>query len=275
MRLLEQLGIKTAGDAASVTLHNYVSDRSVALLLRPTLNELRIGSGTCIRIANTYLIATVGHNFDGLALNQIELLPRGGNTEASLPIVAGQFRTSPDVGWLEVDSEAILRSNIKAVDICQLSPLVDEENNQVVVLVQGYPGERVKAVAESTHCPHVESDGLLSLVIPPRERSKVVPFVDFAIEYPPWDRSVDQLPLPVPLGISGGGVWQVPTFDNQVLWTPGQSRLLGLVESWQEKSRELFCVRIEQWLSVVQQDRSDLSVEIDAAIAGWTKKNLW
>lgn len=260
MRLLERLGIKTAGQAASVTLHNYVSDRSVALLLKPTPNELRIGSGTCIRIANTYLIATAGHNLNGLALDQIELLPRGDNIEAPLPIVAGRFRTSPDVGWLEVDSAAIRRSSIKAVDICQLSPLIDEGRSQVVVLVQGYPSERVKTVAKSFKRPHVESDGLLSLVIPPQERSGVVPSVDFAIEYPPWDGSVDQLPLPEPPGASGGGVWQVPIFDNHAIWTPEQSCLLGVVESWQAKSKELFCVRIEQWLSVVRQDRPELSV---------------
>lgn len=270
MLLLERLGIKTAGQAASVTLHNYVSDRSVALLLRPTQNELRIGSGTCIQIANTYLIATAGHNLDGLTLNQIELLPRGNNIEDPLPVVAGKFRTSPDVGWLEVDSASVQRSSIKAVNINQLSPLIDEGRGQVVVLVQGYPSKRVKPAAKSIDRPHVESDGLLSLVIPLQKQSKVAQPVDFAIEYPPWEDSIDQLSLPEPPGVSGGGVWQAPAFNNNIIWAPEQSRILGLVESWHMKNKELFCVRIEQWLSIVREDKPELSVEIDAVTARWT-----
>ena len=269
MRLLERLGVRTAGGAASVTLHNYVSDRSVALLLRPTPRGLRVGSGTVVRIGSNYLIVTAGHNLNGLALNQIEVLPRGSNLEPPLPIVSGQFRISPDVGWLEVDSTALQSSSIKAVDLSQLGPLNDEGLSQVVVLVQGYPCERVTPLASDSDRSHVESDGLLTLVIPPLARSSIVPDVDFSVEYPPWDGSIDHLPLSAPPGASGGGVWRVPVFRDSCLWDPEQSRLLALVESWQSKSKELFCVHIEQWLSAVRQDRPEFAAEIDASINGW------
>ena len=73
MALLESLGIRSAGAAASVTLHEYVSDRSVALLLRPSSTALNVGSGTCVRIRDTFILVTAGrYNVEGVALDQIE-----------------------------------------------------------------------------------------------------------------------------------------------------------------------------------------------------------
>jgi hypothetical protein len=242
----------------------------VALLLRSTPKGLRVGSGTCIQIQDRYLIATAGHNLRGLVLNQIEVLPRGSNLEGALPIVAGQFRTSPDVGWLEVDSAAVQLSHMAAVGLSQVSPLRDDGADHITVLIQGYPAERVTPPGTDSDRVHVESDGLLTLVIPPQSRSSIVPGVDFSIEYPPWDSSVDEFPLPEPPGASGGGVWLAPVFQDHCIWAPEQSRLLGLVESWQSKTKELFCVRIEQWLSAVQEDRPEFASDIDASV-GWSK----
>jgi hypothetical protein len=50
MKLFERLGIKNAADAAVVTLHEYLSNRSVALLLRDRSGGLDIGSGIAIEM---------------------------------------------------------------------------------------------------------------------------------------------------------------------------------------------------------------------------------
>src|SRR5947209_1552017 len=50
MKLFETLGIKNPAMAACVAYHEYISDRSVALLLRSISETLDIGSGTCFRI---------------------------------------------------------------------------------------------------------------------------------------------------------------------------------------------------------------------------------
>ena len=51
------------------------------------------------------------------------------------------------------------------------------------------------------------------------------------------------------------------------MWDPGQSRLVGLVESSKEKPKELFCVRIEQWLEAVCRDLPEFTDEVRAVLA--------
>ncbi len=64
MKLFERAGIRTtdAAGAAAVSFHEYVSDRSAALLLREQPRMLEIGSVVCVQIGNYYLAATAAHN---------------------------------------------------------------------------------------------------------------------------------------------------------------------------------------------------------------------
>ena len=50
MKILEVLGVKGAEAAACVTAHDYLSERSAALLLRPRPDQLDIGSAVAIEI---------------------------------------------------------------------------------------------------------------------------------------------------------------------------------------------------------------------------------
>ena len=58
MNLLDLLQPKDSATAASIALHNYVSNRSVALLLRSRAGQLEIASGRSVRIGNHRHIAT-------------------------------------------------------------------------------------------------------------------------------------------------------------------------------------------------------------------------
>lgn len=271
MKLLEHLSISDPGSAASVALHQYVSDRSTALLLRPREHQLEIGSGTCVRIGDCYLIATAGHNLEGLGPRQIEVVPTGAYHEQAIQVIAhGSSSSSVDVGWLELDPVAVERSRLKAVTLDQLASLSDEGPDAVVVLVQGYPANSVEVPESADSRPHVESDGLVTLVIPPRERSSFCAGVDFAVEYPPWDGSLDNSGLPAPPGVSGGGVWQVPIFGEDEIWALERARFIGVARSWLRSERELFAVRVEHWLNLVRKDKTELTLQIDLVVNRWS-----
>src|SRR5215210_1122784 len=106
MKLLEDLRIKDPVQAAFVLHHEYISDRSVALLLHETPDTLHIGSGTCFKIGGRYLIATVAHNVSHLSLAQIEAVPRGADHSDKLSLTAKNHLQSfqgaeVDLAWIE------------------------------------------------------------------------------------------------------------------------------------------------------------------------------
>jgi hypothetical protein len=65
LSLFEKLGIQSGEPdrtkAAVAQLANYLSDRSVALLLPPE-GGLWVGSGVCVQIAGRYFVTTAKHN---------------------------------------------------------------------------------------------------------------------------------------------------------------------------------------------------------------------
>src|SRR5580704_15396723 len=77
MRLLEQLGVRNAGHAAIVSLHEYVSDRSVALHLQSEPGRLDIGSGVCVLLEGRRFIATASHNIEDCRLVDVTAIARG------------------------------------------------------------------------------------------------------------------------------------------------------------------------------------------------------
>jgi hypothetical protein len=227
---------------------------------------LIIGSGTCVEIGDRCFIATAGHNLDGAQLSNIELVLSGRKTSPEIEILAGKYRTLPDVGWLEVDLTFIREYGISPVPLTQLAPLRDDESIRVPVMLQGYPGARVKISPNSANRPGVESTGLLTLVVPPSKRSSLAAGVDFSIEYPTWDGTTEEAPPPP--GESGGGIWVPPKFKPNTIWEPGQAKMVGLVESWVRRTNEVFCVRIEQWLDALAEDIPELAPELKSFLAG-------
>jgi hypothetical protein len=43
--------------------------------------------------------------------------------------------------------------------------------------------------------------------------------------------------------------------------------MVGLVQSWRKSSKELFCVRIEQWLAALAEDVPELANDLNAFLA--------
>lgn len=279
MKPFERLGIKNPATAACIAYHEYISDRSVALLLRSTTDALDIGSGTCFRIGSRYLIATVAHNVSHLDISMIEAVPRGAYYSDKLTLVAKNHLHSAggaelDVAWVEVEPESFERSpQLGAFSLSQVATYPEE----IVTgcFLQGYPGERVELVEpEASARPSVASDGLLTVSIPPLARGvRHQAGIDFAIEYPPHDGSLDDQPLAAPPGISGGGIWWVPGFEGNKIWLQDEVRLLAIARKWYKPSKEVWGTRIEYWLKLVAADFSDLRGEVENALENLSAPN--
>jgi hypothetical protein len=277
MRLLEAVGIKDAPRAACWLHHEYISDRSVALLLRSDPDTLEIGSGTCFKIGRRYLIATVAHNVSDFDLSQIEVVPRGAYYSDKLVLAAKNHiqtlqESEVDLAWIEVEANSFERSpSLDAFSLEQTAPRYPEE---VVTpcFLQGYPSGKVELVeSKASVKPSVESDGLLTLSIPPSARGvRHQHGIDWAIEYPPHDESVDHLPLAAPPGNSGGGIWLIPNFEDGKLWLPGDVKLLAIVRKWYKPSKEVWGTRVDLWLKLISEDFPELRGDVERLLEATT-----
>ena len=110
----------------------------------------------------------------------------------------------------------------------------------------------------------MESDGLLTLPIPPSARGvRHQVGIDFWIEYPPHDGSVDHLPLAPPPGNSGGGIWLIPGFEAGKIWLQEDIKLVAIARKWYKPSKEVWGTRIDFWLQLVWEDFQDLRGDIE------------
>lgn len=272
MRLLEQLGIDDPGHAASVSIHEYISDGSVALLISPSPGHLEIGSGTCVRLGDHLLVATVAHNVEGLnRQEQIRIMPRGALKENTLPwIRAGSRmwvgRRKLDIAWIELAPEAASAPRLRFFGLDHLGHRI-RTDAQLGCHVQGYPRATAELPDSSLAKVSVESDGLLTLSLPESSWSQQSQTdIDFVVEYPPHDGSLDHQPLPPPPGLSGGGMWLVPRFEEGRVWSPEQALLLAITRSRIEARKELYGTRIRLWLELVSDAFSDVRPLIQEAL---------
>ena len=79
LELFDKFEVKEFSNGAPMMLSGYLSNRSVALLLRPE-GGLYVGSGVCLRIGDRYLVATAKHNLrhegQDLAVSDLEVRAR-------------------------------------------------------------------------------------------------------------------------------------------------------------------------------------------------------
>jgi hypothetical protein len=149
MKLLERAGIRAtdAAGAAAVGFHEYVSDRSAALLLREQPGMLEIGSVVCVKIGDRYLAATAAHNVQHLDPARIEVVPFGERRAEALRVCRIRYPSNTedeDVACLELDPEQCARARrVRFVPLHQLASIT-EQPTPVVCFLQGYPAENVE-----------------------------------------------------------------------------------------------------------------------------------
>jgi len=276
-KLFERLGVKTADMAAAIAFHRFVSDRSVAIVDKPGSELLGLGSGVLIRIEDHYLVATAGHVLEGKSPAAVTIVPPGNISTQTLDVrrmnsVGRQQNLDIDVGWLELDGEQCQRNRIRLLSLDQVKPLQNEDQVHACY-VQGYPSDSAVASqdGEQFRISEVQSVGSLQLSVPPeRRKDRHQAGVDIAIEYPSHDGSLDDVGLPKPFGLSGGGVWLFPRFDESQIWSAEKATLVGIDRGWWRQDREASATRVEWWLRLVADDFSNAREVIEACLAAAT-----
>jgi hypothetical protein len=257
------LEVPPGGREAGTLMLDYVSDRSVAMLLRPTPGSLGIGSATCIRIGGHYLLATAAHNIADIREDEgIRLLPYGRNDQVEMSFLhrshPRQSAFTEDVAWLEIREEEVLAGGLTYFGVEDLQPYQAHDPLRPFFL-QGYPAAEVELDGERVS---PLSLGLKTISLAPRRNE------EFAVEYPPQSKEDIGLELTHPGGISGGGIWLESRFQDSLIWSPSQSRLVAIATTWEEISARLLAARVEHWLELVLQDFPDLNLVIAPLLVG-------
>jgi hypothetical protein len=265
--------MKEEAPPSPMALLNWISERSVALLIEPAEGGMYVGSATAIEVAGRYFLATAAHNLDGVSqVGQMRALPGGRRLERPLRLLGWNVRKVEaggelDVAWIEVDVVSVVASSLRALSIsslrCQASHLPD-----TAFFVQGYPEGAVDRNDWVERTPLLTSIGQATSSLPAGASS--LPYqdsIDLLVEWPASDLGPLESKLPRPAGVSGGGVWILPRFAHNPGWTYSELRLAGIARAWRPGSRQLLATRIEHWLKLLADDKAYARAEIAAALS--------
>jgi hypothetical protein len=238
----------------SAAVEGYARRHSAALVLFFAENHVDVGSATCVRLGDRFLLATAGHNiYDQLRDEDIRIIAPLSTSEEQLPIIARHWLIDghQDVGWLEISGAVAEHSGLTFLDAHMLAPF-EEPSSESLYLAQGVPAQ-YSCVSGRTIS--LTSLGYMTI---PAVRSDIDPDVELVLDY-----SEAESPLPIPKGMSGGGIWSIQAALAPLVWAPENSRLVGITKSWLGSSRHLLAVKVEHWLRLVSCDFSDLRDTID------------
>lgn len=256
------LPVPPGGREAMASMIDYVSERSVALIMAMSNSRVFVGSATCIRIGGVFLLATAAHNLQDLSdSSQIRLLPRGVRASPGIPFSRRSHPRSlsypRDVAWIEVQGEISTKAGLQFIQLDDLAPGTSHRPDQPF-FVQGFPAEELLVHSESDLDPMSLGLGTMSV---PAECGD-----DLVVEYPPQSAADIGLELVAPNGISGGGIWTFPRFSDHLVWSAAQMRLVGINRSWLRNRGLLFAEPIGHWLRLVWSDFPELREEVEAKL---------
>lgn len=251
-----------AWEVALATQQDYICNRTVALWSHASDGGIWIGTATCLRIEDRLILATAGHNLDGIeSPEQIEVIPPGPSDRPIRVLGWGRSddagRDFPDVAWLEIpaDSEGVGSLTALPLDGVELDATHNEES---AVWCHGYPGALVsfKPGRERT----ITSVGTLTYSKALREGEAAHdPQETLLIEYPPHDLVenedlVEFGGVPSPEGVSGGGVWRLPPWDDKGIYTASSARLIAIPRQWSRADHEILATPIRRFLELVAKN---------------------
>lgn len=245
------------GDIAGPRMKDYTSDRSVAIIQRPSSPDPQCGSATCVALGDRWFLVTAAHNIDYLPDDrEILLLPRGERSHPGIPFLARSHpRPVPypfDVAWIELDPAVARRSGLLAVPLSQLSPVHQIPRPH---FIQGYPSREVTPRGSGSFDPLSMCVGVTS--VQPIDSNAAI-----GLEYPPNDPEDAGLELVHPEGFSGGGVW---TFHGLKVWphlNPEGELLVAVLTEYCEQKLTLDAVSIEAWINLLAADHPELGIHV-------------
>lgn len=244
---------------------NYVSTRSIALVIRDRAGNATTGTSICIEVGSHLLLATAGHVIADMNDDRLQLIPAGELSVLPVPFAGRSCNPerpapSTDVAWMEVDRRVARDHRLRFLKLSDLKPYQAFDRDHPF-LVHGYPHE--SAILSPTQAD-VESTIGLTMIASPKDLPRAVANYEIALEYPPRDEQNRPIATaPAASGFSGGGVWWSPRHDESMIDSPEQLRLVAINTRWDRRTAVLFATKIEYWLHLVRQDLPDTRDEID------------
>src|SRR5688500_2306540 len=111
---LLRLQVRAIGD--------FITRRSIAVILRPKGGRPGIGSATCIKVGSHYLLATAAHVIANLDDAAIDLRTASELSGARIPFAGrsinpGDPLPATDVAWLEIPGEAVRTHHLEFIEL--------------------------------------------------------------------------------------------------------------------------------------------------------------
>lgn len=260
--------------AESTAMAEHLYPRSVAIVLHDANDvPVSVGSGTCVRIADRYFIATAAHVLDGVArfrdIAIVALVGDVGRVSNQTPNVVGVGRRGGkkvdpvDVAWIEIEPKAIVSWTATwgrafvTLDRIRIEPVPEGAHAYVF----GQPAEYLNPNCTFQGKPLLGLSALpfLTATIPTPEGCQPE---DLYVHYPnAMNTAEGAKALPVAEGLSGCGIWVVNPREGGV-WTPDRAQLAAVEGSWFE-FEWLRGTPMREWLRLVRDDIPELAAEID------------
>ena len=152
-------------------MENYARRHSVGLVFIQGDDHIDLGSASCIRMNDHFLLATAGHNFpQGMSDDCLRVVPFGATIDHRIPVVArnAKHQGGCDVAWLEIPPESAERYNLEFLATEQIHPF-ENPTEESLYLAQGLPAEFASISSKTIS---VASLGIHDH--PPRARSSTV-----------------------------------------------------------------------------------------------------
>ena len=242
---------------------------SCTVLIWSEKDGFQHGSGVAVRYAEQDYILTAAHVLEGEPDNNkilvvgrpdapLKEVDKGDLEDAVFRGTYGRIESST-AKWISIidrmihgkgeDIAALKVQNAKeSLPNTVFHDLSGQEEHEisdgVFVYIYGYPGE----LAQQVELRKTGQQGPMVFLHLEERKIKAIP--DALDELDPdthfvTDFSFDENTCD-PHGMSGCGIWSFPKFNEEELWLPNLSKLLGIQSGWYRDSKLLAAVRIKQ-----------------------------
>jgi hypothetical protein len=256
-----------------------IKRRSAMVVLIDDLDMLIAhGTGTCVRIAHRYLIATAGHHFvDQPELHHVGVTTLTKRSDHHVVTLGHNHRgggrtDAVDVAWIELEPGAAQALETDFVPLGGMDPSYRGVASDGL-FVYGFPGKPLvsdgpdwkpefdfKSIGYATCARDVTS-------VAAEYRPDAV--FDVFADYP-REVNVDApegwlKAAPDPGGLSGAGLWRI-NMRKAGIWTFDDVQLVAVQHEAVRSDRWLRGTRIRHWLELVRDDFPDLASTIDPVL---------
>lgn len=235
----------------------FLSRTTVAICGRDQDGKLHIGSGTCIKIEESYYICTAAHVLDSMLLEDLKIVHSREFSDSLICLEnIDKYHNESlgiDMAFIRISNSEATRIGKTFVDENAICSDISDINDEILV-VCGFPAALVSGDTEQEYFEFQPIVFLTSLDSGGEGNSSVDNRYRMRIEYPTTVIDAmrhEVVEVPAAPGISGGGVWVTNMGDCRDIWTPQQMSLLGINRAWR-RGRYLEATRATHWLDFVR-----------------------